>query len=143
MQSNLSHSCHLSSSLQTPPTTLPRRRHPPVEILPSLLYTTVSVVPHSAQSISKRCGSCTYSSARLPIMSSAMKRLSTLAAHLVPLSSSPTAADNSAMKDSDQHSYHIHQLSPTFFLSRAASIEPNVGSAQTLVPKTWALTKVS
>ncbi|KAK4636431.1 putative acyl-activating enzyme 6 [Fulvia fulva] len=58
-------------------------------------------------------------------MSSAMKRLSNLAAHFVPSSSSPTAADNSAMKDSYQHSHHIHQLSPTFFLPRAASIEPD------------------
>ncbi|KAK4507585.1 hypothetical protein PRZ48_001320 [Zasmidium cellare] len=50
-------------------------------------------------------------------MSSALKRLSSLAAHFVPSSSSD--------QDSFKHSYHIHQLSPTFFLPRAASIEPD------------------
>ncbi|PIB01790.1 Butyrate--CoA ligase AAE11, peroxisomal [Cercospora beticola] len=62
-------------------------------------------------------------------MSSAMKRLSTLAAHFAPSSSSPTAADNSTTDNmatnGAQQPYHIHQLSPTFFLPRAAAIEPN------------------
>lgn len=58
-------------------------------------------------------------------MSTAMKRLSNLAAHFVPSSSSPTVADNSTMKDDFKHSFHIHQLSPTFFLPRAAAIEPD------------------
>lgn len=58
-------------------------------------------------------------------MTSAMKRLGDLAAHFVPSSSSPTVADNSKMKEEYQHSNHIHQLSPTFFLPRAAAIEPD------------------
>ncbi|SMY19523.1 unnamed protein product [Zymoseptoria tritici ST99CH_1A5] len=55
-------------------------------------------------------------------MSSALKRLSSLASHFAPSSSSPTVADNS--KDEFIHSFHTHQLSPTLFLPRAASIEP-------------------
>lgn len=57
-------------------------------------------------------------------MSSALKRLSSLASHFAPSSSSPTVADNS--KDEFVHSFHTHQLSPTLFLPRAASIEPEV-----------------
>jgi acyl-CoA synthetase (AMP-forming)/AMP-acid ligase II len=61
-------------------------------------------------------------------MSSAFKRLSSLAAHFSPSSSSPTvpsAPDSSASgTDSFNHRHHIHQLSPTVFLPRAAAIEP-------------------
>lgn len=57
-------------------------------------------------------------------MSSALKRLSSLAAHFAPSSSSPTAADNSTPVEY-VHRHHIHQLSPTFFLWRAAQIEPD------------------
>lgn len=60
------------------------------------------------------------------IMSSAFKRLSSLAAHFTPASSSPTVADNSVTQDVFKHTFHTHQLSPTFFLPRAASIEPDV-----------------
>ena len=56
-------------------------------------------------------------------MSSAMKRLSELASHFVP-SSTPNVADK--MREQFKPSYHIHQLSPTVFLPRAASIEPDV-----------------
>ncbi len=50
-------------------------------------------------------------------MSGPLSRLQKLASHLLP--SSP-AADEYA----GQH--HVHQLSPTFFLPRAAAIEPDV-----------------
>lgn len=61
-------------------------------------------------------------------MSSALKRLSTLAAHFAPSSSSPTAADppsSSSSSTSYIHRHHIHQLSPTFWLWRAAQVEPD------------------
>jgi acyl-CoA synthetase (AMP-forming)/AMP-acid ligase II len=61
-------------------------------------------------------------------MSSAFKRLSSLAAHFSPSSSSPTvpsAPESSASGvDSYNHRHNIHQLSPTVFLPRAAAIEP-------------------
>jgi hypothetical protein len=52
-------------------------------------------------------------------MSGAKSRLSKLAAHFLPSSSAPSSAQY-------EHRYHIHSLSPTFFLPRAAAIEPNV-----------------
>jgi len=55
-------------------------------------------------------------------MSSPQSRLSKLAAHFLP-SSSPAA--NAA----SQHRNNYHTLSPTFFLPRAAAIEPDVGIA--------------
>ena len=53
-------------------------------------------------------------------MSNALKRLSTLAAHFAPASSSPTAP--SGPHEEYTHRHHIHQLSPTFFLPRKALI---------------------
>lgn len=59
-------------------------------------------------------------------MSSALKRLSSLASHFAPSSSSPTVADSpSSSPDVYAHRHHIHQLSPTFFLWRAAQVEPD------------------
>ena len=56
-------------------------------------------------------------------MSSALKRLSDLASHFVPSSSSPTTPG--PIHEEYKHRHHIHQLSPTFFLPRAAAIEPD------------------
>jgi acyl-CoA synthetase (AMP-forming)/AMP-acid ligase II len=47
-------------------------------------------------------------------MTSATSRLRNVLGHLI-----------SGKQDDFGHSHHIHQLSPTFFLERAASIEPN------------------
>nr|POE88192.1 acetate/butyrate--coa ligase aae7, peroxisomal [Quercus suber] len=68
-------------------------------------------------------------------MSSALKRLSDLASHLLPstppspTSSSSTGIDGSSTlspsSETYAHTHHIHQLSPTFFLWRAAQIEPD------------------
>ncbi|KAK5125471.1 hypothetical protein LTR85_000580 [Meristemomyces frigidus] len=60
-------------------------------------------------------------------MSSALKRLSSFAAHFAPSSSSPTVADppSSSTPNTYEHRHHIHQLSPTFFLWRAAQVEPD------------------
>lgn len=59
----------------------------------------------------------------LPLtMSSPLSRLSTLASHFVPSSASPTAAD---APPTPTGRTHIHQLSPIFFLPRAAEIEPS------------------
>jgi hypothetical protein len=55
-------------------------------------------------------------------MSSALKRLSSLAAHFSPSSSSPTVP---SAPESYDHRHNIHQLSPTVFLPRAAAIEPD------------------
>ncbi|RMX73384.1 hypothetical protein D0869_13658 [Hortaea werneckii] len=57
-------------------------------------------------------------------MPSALSRLATLASHFAPSSASPTPADNSPDPPPKQPT-HIHQLSPTFFLWRAAQIEPD------------------
>jgi hypothetical protein len=57
-------------------------------------------------------------------MSSAVNRLSKLAAHFLPSSSSLKVAD--AIDDVSGYRYHVHTLSPTFFLPRAATIEPDV-----------------
>ncbi|KAF3354020.1 Acetate/butyrate--CoA ligase AAE7 like protein [Verticillium longisporum] len=51
-------------------------------------------------------------------MSSPPSRLKNLLGHFLP-SSQPTAAAEY------KHSYNVHQLSPTFFLERAAAIEPD------------------
>ena len=51
-------------------------------------------------------------------MSGAQSRLSKLASHFLGSSPSPSEF---------QHRYNIHSLSPTFFLPRAAAIEPDVG----------------
>jgi acyl-CoA synthetase (AMP-forming)/AMP-acid ligase II len=59
-------------------------------------------------------------------MSSAFKRLSSLAAHFSPSSSSPTVPSAPAPAPEDSYNRHnIHQLSPTVFLPRAAAIEPD------------------
>jgi acyl-CoA synthetase (AMP-forming)/AMP-acid ligase II len=49
-------------------------------------------------------------------MSTALKRLSSLASQLIPSTTSSS---------SYEHRHNIHQLSPTVFLARAAAIEPN------------------
>ncbi|KAF2719418.1 acetyl-CoA synthetase-like protein [Polychaeton citri CBS 116435] len=58
-------------------------------------------------------------------MTFALSRLSALAAQFAPssLSSSPAAPD--PPHTGYQHRHHIHQLSPTAFLPRAAAIEPD------------------
>lgn len=48
-------------------------------------------------------------------MSGALSRLSSLARHILPLPKDETF----------EHRHHIHQLSPTIFLPRAAAIEPD------------------
>ena len=60
-------------------------------------------------------------------MSGAQSRLSKLASHF--LGSSPSTSDF-------QHRYNIHSLSPTFFLPRAAAIEPDVGSIHAITSQT-------
>jgi acyl-CoA synthetase (AMP-forming)/AMP-acid ligase II len=50
-------------------------------------------------------------------MSPPTSRLSSLLSHILPSSSSNPARY--------EHTHHIHQLSPTFFLPRAAEIEPD------------------
>lgn len=58
-------------------------------------------------------------------MSIAKSRLAKLAAHFLPASSPPQARE--PPDDEFNHRHHIHTLSPTFFLTRAAQIEPEVG----------------
>lgn len=48
-------------------------------------------------------------------MSSAVQRLASIASQIVP-----------SFGGEYRHQHHIHQLSPTFFLPRAAEIEPDV-----------------
>lgn len=55
-------------------------------------------------------------------MSGAKSRLTRLASHFLPASQVPDAPE-----DGFKHRYNIHNLSPTFFLARAALIEPEVG----------------
>lgn len=62
-------------------------------------------------------------------MSGAVSRLSKLAAHFLPSSSSK---GNEALDDVSGYRYHVHTLSPTFFLPRAATIEPDVGEPSCL-----------
>lgn len=57
-------------------------------------------------------------------MSGAVKRLSALAAQFLPSTSAPLTAD-SALGEY-KHGVNRHELSPTFFLPRAADIEPDV-----------------
>ena len=54
--------------------------------------------------------------------STAKSRLQNLVSHFVPSSSSPTVADSPAT--SYEHRHNFHTLSPTYFLPRAAAIEP-------------------
>lgn len=56
-------------------------------------------------------------------MSNPPSRLRNILGHII--GSSPQPQDPSATQDENIHNYHIHQLSPTFFLQRAASIEPD------------------
>lgn len=67
-------------------------------------------------------------------MSSAPSRLRNILDHLWPSSSSPPLSALSALSlpttstkagSTYQHSHHLHTLSPTLFLPRAASIEPH------------------
>lgn len=53
----------------------------------------------------------------------AQSRLSNLLSHFAPSSASPTAADNSK---EFEHRLNFHTLSPTYWLPRAAAIEPDV-----------------
>ncbi|KAI9812203.1 MAG: Acyl-CoA synthetase member 3, mitochondrial [Pycnora praestabilis] len=57
-------------------------------------------------------------------MSGAQSRLSKLAAHFLPSSTSSTLIPDPP-KTEYKHRHNIHSLSPTFFLSRAAAIEPD------------------
>ena len=63
-------------------------------------------------------------------MSGAQSRLSKLASHF--LGSTPSTSEF-------QHRYNIHSLSPTFFLPRAAAIEPDVGRIPAIVLPTSGL----
>lgn len=60
-------------------------------------------------------------------MSGATSRLRSLLGHLggSPKPPTPEPASTPAENDGYTHNHHIHQLSPTFFLERAASIEPD------------------
>lgn len=53
----------------------------------------------------------------------AQSRLSNLLSHFAPSSASPTVADNSK---EFEHRFNFHSLSPTYWLPRAAAIEPEV-----------------
>lgn len=55
-------------------------------------------------------------------MSTAKNRLSNIASHLI----TPTHAEVAPQPAEFEHRLNYHTLSPTFFLPRAASIEPNV-----------------
>jgi len=58
--------------------------------------------------------------------STARARLSSLLSHFLPASASPsTPAD---APPTYEHTHHLHTLSPTTFLPRAAAIEPDVRS---------------
>ena len=56
-------------------------------------------------------------------MSGAQSRLSKLASHFLPPFASPQAADKSSGQF--EHRHHVHSLSPTWFLPRAAEVEPD------------------
>ncbi|KAK5110085.1 hypothetical protein LTR62_006330 [Meristemomyces frigidus] len=67
--------------------------------------------------------------------STALSRLTTLASHLLPSTTTTTTThtkDSAPRKPDHSHTYththHIHQLSPTLFLPRAAAIEPNASA---------------
>ena len=64
-------------------------------------------------------------------MSSAAKRLSSFAAQFLPSSPPPIVSGSASTEYA--HTYNTHQLSPTFFLPRAAEIEPDVRCP----PCTW------
>ena len=57
-------------------------------------------------------------------MSGARSRLAKLASHFLPASASPQVPDGPDAEFTHRH--HFHTLSPTFFLARAAQIEPEV-----------------
>ncbi|KAH8910185.1 AMP-binding domain-containing protein [Coniochaeta sp. PMI_546] len=56
-------------------------------------------------------------------MSNPPSRLRNILGHLI--GGSPQTQESSPAQDDYTHSHHIHQLSPTFFLERAAAIEPD------------------
>ncbi|KAI9753118.1 MAG: hypothetical protein M4579_005332 [Chaenotheca gracillima] len=58
-------------------------------------------------------------------MNAARARLAKLAAQFAPSSTSPTVADDSAPTDAIPPRLNYHTLSPTFFLPRAAEVEPD------------------
>ncbi|KAK4554893.1 hypothetical protein LTR86_008041 [Recurvomyces mirabilis] len=58
-------------------------------------------------------------------MSTALTRLSNLASQLLPSSSSSIPKRKPDHSHDYAHTHHIHQLTPTVFLPRAAAIEPN------------------
>lgn len=63
---------------------------------------------------------------KLANMSGARLRLQNLASQFLPIPA-PTTADPSSSKTEPSHRLNFHTLSPTYFLPRAASIEPDVG----------------
>lgn len=56
-------------------------------------------------------------------MSNPPSRLRNILGHLI--GGSPQTQESSPAQDDYTHTHHIHQLSPTFFLERAAAIEPD------------------
>lgn len=62
-------------------------------------------------------------------MAGAPSRIKSILGHLLPsgtgTATTTTAATADVTADEFNHTHHIHQLSPTFFLERAASIEPD------------------
>lgn len=57
-------------------------------------------------------------------MSNPPSRLRNILGHLIGSSTSQSQPKTQAAQDEYTHTHHIHQLSPTFFLQRAAAIEP-------------------
>lgn len=57
-------------------------------------------------------------------MSSPPSRLRSILGHLLPSQQQPQPPSQPS-QDEYTHNHHIHQLSPTFFLERAAAIEPH------------------
>ena len=60
------------------------------------------------------------------VMSPPRSRLSKLLDHFLPSSVSPAVADLSYPFTEYNHNHNFHTLSPTYFLPRAAAIEPDV-----------------
>ncbi|KAH6671589.1 2-succinylbenzoate-CoA ligase [Plectosphaerella plurivora] len=59
-------------------------------------------------------------------MTGAPSRIKSILGHLLPSATGTTTAAPTAAAEAEfTHNHHIHQLSPTFFLERAASIEPD------------------
>jgi hypothetical protein len=65
------------------------------------------------------------------VMSSPKSRLSKLASHFAPSSSSASVVDLSHPYTEYNHHHNSHTLSPTYFLPRAAAIEPEVPAPST------------